>query len=783
MLSVKPRKKSAIEKIEAINGGVILSSERGMLRLMPQNPKCVRVTYTERENFGTHKGMGITYTGTYKDWCYHETETTLSLTTEAMCVEVNKQYGSIRYFNQVGECVLSEKERDCRELESFEAYCTVVDEKTQVEEIDTPDGKKTQIKQASKVFDKQLYHTKLHMAWQEDEVLYGLGQAEEGVLNLRGQTVYVHQANMKIGIPFFVSTKGYGFLSGTDSTAIFEDTAHGSFFYTEADEAMDYYIILGDTLDEIIGGYRQMTGKASMLPSWAYGFIQSQERYEDAEEILAVAEAFRTRQIGVDGLVLDWRSWKGEEWGQKTFDEERFKEPQKMIEVLHEKEIHFMISIWPNMNKGTANHRAFETIGGLFSGSTTYDVFSDKARALYWQQAYDGLFTKGVDAWWCDSCEPVAPEWTKQTCPQAGKLYNEYVERAGALMPYDKINAYPLAHARTMYEGQRSCCDTKRVTNLTRSTHSGGQRYGTILWSGDISATWEVFKKQIVAGLNFCATGLPYWTLDIGAFFVKKGEKWFWNGDYDKGTDDKGYQELFTRWYQYGAFLPIFRSHGTDVRREMWLVDKEEGIFYQAMVKANRLRYTLLPYIYSYAFEVWKDDRTMMRLLAFDFKKDKTVYTIDDQYMFGGSMMVCPVTKPMYYDVDSKPIQDCPRTRKVYFPKGCAWYDYATQERIEGGTTKEVVATIERMPLYVKEGSILVTAKGLQSSKGLEGVEKYYVIYGNQDCETLYYSDKGDGYGYEQGDYKTDVLRWHHEQGVLYKNDEVVEAKYVRHIK
>ena len=281
-----------------------------------------------------------------------------------------------------------------------------------------------------------------------------------------------------------------------------------------------------------------------------------------------------------------------------------------------------MMSIWPNMAPQSDNYKEFKQKGLLLPGSQIYDAFSEKGRRLYWNQIRQGLFCHGVDAWWCDSCEPITPEWGRKMKPEAGQMYYDFVKEAGNFMPIRLANAYGLYHAKAIYEGQRDCTEDKRVINLIRSAYAGSQKYGTISWSGDIYADWDTLKKQIVAGLNFCASGMPYWTLDIGAFFVKKGEEWFWNGHYENGNADPGYRELYVRWLQYGVFLPIFRSHGTDCRREPWNSGDKGDPFYDAILSAIRLRYHLLPYIYSLAGNVWRKNGTIMRLLAFDFPED-----------------------------------------------------------------------------------------------------------------------------------------------------------------
>ncbi|HWT27697.1 MAG TPA: TIM-barrel domain-containing protein [Mobilitalea sp.] len=635
-----------------------------------------------------------------------------------------------------------------------------------IERIVTPDGVKEVVKDAAKVFDRKLYKTRLHLEWQEEEALYGLGQQEEGYLNLRGTTVLLHQANMKIAIPMLVSSLGYGILVDTYSPMIFNDNNYGSYLYTEADYEMDFYFIYGSDMDGVIRGYRYLTGKAVMLPKWAYGYVQSQERYETAQELIEVVKEHRKRNIGLDCIVLDWCSWEGNLWGQKTFDQTRFLDPNAMMKELHEQHANLMVSIWPNMSEDCDNYKEFLDKKLLLQASNIYNPFDEEGRKLYWKQANEGLFSHGIDAWWCDSSEPFTPEWNHMGKPEPITMYHEFYDTCSRYIPAQFTNSYGLYHARTMYEGQRKLTSEKRVVNLTRNGYTGQQRYGTILWSGDISADWKTLKRQIAAGLNFCASGLPYWTLDIGAFFVKKGVQWFWNGEYEKGNDDPGYKELFTRWYQFGCFLPMFRGHGTDFRRELWNFGDAGDPFYNALIKMNHLRYQLMPYIYSIAARVWKDDYTLLRMLAFDFANDSKARMKDDQFMFGDCMLVCPVTVPMYYDKNSRPIEAA-KSREVYLPKGTGWYDFWTNQYYEGGLTIQAEAPIDRIPLYVREGSILPMTCFMKYVNEIPNAPIEVRVYTGKDTEFELYEDEGNSYRYEGGEYAITKLVWSEEDQKL----------------
>lgn len=762
MLQVEKRKCFAIISTEKYENSLYLHTEKGDIRVAPQSPSIIRISYTQKDKFSDSPGVGIEPVKAFEGWTYKDNGKDIILLTECLRVSIAKDTSSISFYDKEGKLLLSERKENSKCLETFQAYKTIIDEHSVIKKIDTPDGIKNVIEYATKELDRELYHTTVFWEWQDDEILYGLGQHEDGIFNLRGTVRYLHQANLKIAIPMLLSTKGYGLLVPTGSPAIFSDVEYAdSFFYTEADEELNYYFIYGPAFDRIIKGYRILTGKASMLPRWAFGYMQSQERYETQEEILRIASEIRKRHIGADTIVLDWHYWEGELWGQKSFDGSRFPSPDEMINKLHEDNIHFMVSIWPSMHVNSDNYMEMSKADLLLPASDIYDALSERGRVLYWKQAQEGLHKYGVDAWWCDSCEPFTPEWTRAAQPLPEKMYEDFLEQTQKMLPADLGNTYGLFHAQGIYEGQRAAEPHKRVVNLIRSGYTGAQKYGTIFWSGDTYASWDNLRKQIAAGLSFCASGLPYWTFDIGGFFVKSGEPWFWSGEYDNGNEDMGYRELFTRWFQLGALLPIFRNHGTDVRRELWEFGEPGDMFYDALIAADRLRYQLLPYIYSCAGKVWKDDETIMRLLAFDYIDDAKALLIEDQYLLGPSLMVCPVTYPMYYTHNSKALEGAPKTREVYLPAGSEWYDFWTDEKYAGGQTVSVCADIKRTPLFVKAGSIIPMAgREIEFAEALSDAGIHIHVYPGQDAEYELYEDSGDGYEYEQGGFTSRKMKW-----------------------
>lgn len=775
MLIAKPRASAQIIAVEQTKNSIVLRSQAEVIHLIPVSDCAVRIICTKVETREKAEPWGRGPLGPLplSNVSLVEDDKSISIILPNLTIKIERKSASFSYHKPDGTLLLKERDKDSRTMESFQSYR--VEQAGRIEHIQTADGAKTFVRDAVRVPDKQLYHTRMHFEWQQGEALYGLGQHEEGVLNLRGHQVYLHQANRKIAIPLLVSSLGYGILMNTSSTMIFSDTEYGSYLYTEAVPQLDFYFINGEGMDGVVSEYRRLTGKASMLPRWAFGYLQSQERYESQKEICQVAKEYRRRGIGLDGIVLDWCSWEDGMWGQKSFDHSRFPDPSNMIQTLHDEDVHFMISIWPNMDPKCENHKEMKEKNLLLPFSDIYNARTEQARKCYWEQVKRGLYQYGVDAWWCDSSEPFTPEWSHVERTEPASQYEEYKKTAGEFLGDMHTNDFALYHAKGIYEGQRGEIENggpnKRVFNLTRSAWTGQQQYGTVMWSGDTSASWETFRRQIPAGLNFCASGLPYWTADIGAFFVKNGETWYWDGEYDDTVEDPAYLELYTRWYQWCCFLPIFRGHGTDCRRELWNFQGADGVFYQAMLRANKLRYELLPYIYSTAGKVWLYDASMIRMLAFDFPKDAKALEITDQYLFGESLMVCPVTENMYYKksaTGAEKLENPSKVRDVYLPEGCGWYDFWTNTYYEGGQWIEAEAPIERIPLFVKEGSILPMQRPANSTaETVMSGNLTFVVYAKKDCSYELYTDDGDGYAYENGAYTLETYMWNQSEQIL----------------
>lgn len=697
---VKP-KSSFIKEITRDENKIFLKSERETLRLSVYDKDIIRVSVTHNADgmFEKEQGEEFLPCTINAPFSLEENQDEIIIKTDLLIAKVNRKNGCVSFYRE--KLLFSEAQENPHILEKFDSYKTAGNIK--VEEIQTADGLKKRITAADKIFDKTLNHTKLQFNFATDEKLYGLGQAEEGVWNLRGTTQYLHQANKKIAIPFLVSNFGYGLIFTTQSPAIFSDTAYGSYFYTTADYYLDYFFVAPESKSRITAKMRELTGKALKLPDWAFGYVQSQERYETQEEILQTVAQFKKHDIPLSTIVLDWLSWDDGMWGQKTFDLKRFPDATKMVEELHKQNVRFMISIWPSMDEKCDNYKEMKENGCLLPGINICNVFEKKGRELYWKQTREGLAKHGIDAWWCDSSEPVTPEWNHLEKPTPENMFAEYVASSSDIMPIEKANAYGYFHSKGIFEGSTRDYPGRPVINLTRNGYLGSQKYGVIIWSGDISATWQVLKNQVVAANQISLSGLPYWTLDIGGFFVKKGIQWYWNGDYDDTTQNAGYRELYTRWLQFAAFLPVFRAHGTDCRREPWNFMDDTNIFYNAIVKFIKLRYEFLPYIKEVEESVCDNDEMILRPLFTQFN-DKACEDISTQFMFGPKYMICPVTKPMYFDKEGKPL-DCEKTWDVYLPSDCDWVDYWTGKTEKGGRWIKARAEIDRIPVYYPTNS------------------------------------------------------------------------------
>lgn len=678
----------------------------------------------------------------------------------------------IRFKNRHGDVILEETGHA---LIPKAVYRYVIDGEPVVQTKHTANGDVAFIENARREQSGTAYHGRLVFHVAEGEHLYGLGQHEDGVYDYRGRREYLYQTNMKITVPFLLSSRNYGLLVDTQSAMVFDEQNGVMYFELETVADLSYYVITGENFDEIIATLRALTGRAPMLPRWAFGYIQSKERYRSSDELISTAATFRSLGIPVDCIVQDWFTWAEDLWGEKRPDPKRYPDLSTLMNALHEKHVKLMVSIWPNMVPKGPNYHAFEERALLLPNSSVYDAFQEEGRALYWRQCEEYWFRAGIDAWWCDNAEPFSDADWNGAAKRAELLrYRLVVTDSEKSMDWTRLNTYGLYHARGIYENWRRQTSAKRVMNLTRSTYTSGQRYGVVAWSGDHSAKWSVLKNQITEGIKFCMSGMPYWTLDIGGFFTvrdqyenrgcnKAGDRtplWFWNGDYNDGVNDLGYRELYVRWLQYAVFLPVFRAHGTDTPREPWHFGKPGEPFYDTILSFIRLRYRLLPYIYSTAAAVSFHHDTMMRSLMFDFAHDSRVAEISGSYMFGRSMLVCPVTEPMYYGPNSTPLPETDQTWPVYLSEGTLWYNFWTNKAYQGGQTVVCEAPLQSVPLFVRAGSIIPLSDPLTYADERSGECSMLVVYDGADGSLALYNDEGDGYAYERGVYSMVHLRY-----------------------
>lgn len=529
-------------------------------------------------------------------------------------------------------------------------------------------------------------------------------------------------------------------------------------WWGEMQEQIDYYIIGGGSPDKVISGYRTLTGKAQIMPKWAMGYWQCRERYRSQDEIVGTLAEMRRRGIPVDNIVQDWQYWEDDQWGSHEFDKSRYPDPQAMADSIHSMGGRLMISVWPKFYTGTEHFRELDSKGWIYQTAVRdsiedwlgyqqsfYDAYAEGARKLFWEQMNEHLFRYGIDAWWMDASEPNIHDCTdmdyrKAMCgPTALGTSTQY------------FNAYALMNAQAIYEGQRTVAPDQRVFLLTRSGFAGIQRYSTASWSGDIGTRWEDMKAQISAGLNFAMSGIPYWTQDIGGFSVENRYVAANQAFYENGTvseDLEEWRELQTRWHQMGMFNPLYRSHGQYPFREPWHIAPEGSPAYEAILKCDRMRYALMPYIYTLASRTWFDDYTIMRPLVMGFTDDKTAREIGDQFMFGDALMVCPV------------YQYKARTRRLYLPEGL-WYDANDGFKpVLGGRFLTADAPYEHIPVYARAGQIVVCGPDIQFTAQPQDGSLNIFVFAGANADFTLYEDDGVSYAYERGEYKQIPMHW-----------------------
>ena len=795
------------------SNGVNLILSDGTLSLSPLAENAVRIKFYEKVENTLPE---LIFTSRLPTPTFHvaDSPARLELQTSSIIVDVDKQTGALSFSDHSGKLFLKEKSGTRKVI---------------------PDS----------VIGQSCFVAEQSFESPGDEYLFGLGQFQDGHLNVKNITRRLTQVNSQIALPFIYSNRGYGILwhqygltdfnpadnvialgkrvqsttgdnqlaevtttSGTQKISqhqslytgtltIPENGTYSIFLdlgdmdnrqfvvidgkpwidisnfwlpptadalvYLQAGEhqvqvvckstntpklswkrtdntttfrspnapMLDYIVLYGPSADDVIATYRNLSGAVPMLPRWAYGFWQCRERYTSGADLVNAVKEFRARNIPMDVIVQDWQYWGNKGWGVPMFDTTHYANPAGFIKEIHELNAHFNISIWSNPDKNSAIGKEFVSKDLFIPDTKWLDYFNPQTRNLYWNTLNENLFSHGVDSWWMDATEPENDALHGQrTFLGPGDFYRL---------------TYPLFVSRAVYEGQRETNSSKRVCILTRSAFLGQQRYGTINWSGDIGGTWDSFKRQIVAGLNYTITGMPYWTTDIGGFF-RPG-----NSQYT----DEHYQELLTRWYQWGTFNPIFRIHGYQTETEPWHYGQQVQEHMREMLN---LRYRLLPYIYSDAWQVTKNGSTMMRPLVMDFKSDTSALNQPFEYMFGNAFLVAPVTEPKVNEWG------------VYLPKSIAWYDFWTANRFDGGQAIKITAPIDQIPLFVKAGSIIPMGPVIQyATERNDQIE--IRIYPGADGTLTLYEDENDNYEYEKEIYSTITFTWNDVKKVLTVGD------------
>lgn len=723
--------KAAVRSYLVKDSSVVFTLDKGMMEISVCRADLIGVKYTIFDHFPVKPSLVIDHHWSPVPFKVAESGVWIVITTARLAVRVNRATNQVIYADLRGNVIASESENDNKTM----APVTIAGIRT--------------------------YRCSTRFNSPADEGLYGLGchPLDSLSINYKGRDQDLAIKYMTGAIPVLLSTRGYGLMWDNYSASRF-DGKEGFSYTSESGKQVDYYLFYGPDFDHIISLYRTATGVAPLFPKWAFGLFQSQDRYKSQQEILSVKDNYRKNHIPVDVIVQDWFYWAPEPIGSHVMNPQRYPDPRGMLEELHKANIHGMISIWPVFGSGTQNFTALQKIGGLtgitwdnfvtHTFDTYYDPYNPKARALYWREARDSLIARyGWDAWWIDQCEPDNGDLLDV------RKQNDFFIGKGI----DYFNTYALMHTKGVYEGWRRDIPGKRAFFLARQSFAGEQRNAATLWSSDITTTFSSFRDQVPQGINACASGIPYWTSDIGGY-ISRTDK---DGIPDWSTPL--HRELFTRWFQFGAFCPIFRIHGKGERAlfsDNW-DDKTKAI----LLTYDKLRYRLLPYIYSLAGRVTLENYTIMRALPFDFRNDPKVYDIPDQYMFGPAFLVNPVTRPETAAAGRPGAAGTGRlaapgenTRPVYLPAGSRWYDFWTGRVLDGGQTIDAPAPIDILPLYVKAGSVVPMGPVMEYATEKPGADIELRIYPGADGRFTYYEDENDNYNYEKGRYATFTITW-----------------------
>lgn len=714
-------------------------------------PSTVRIVKSENKNIPDKQSLSVIIKPEQVKYSVSRTNENVKLSSKKLSVNIDTKNGILTFNDSKGVVLLKES-----------AYS---------------------LKKRDSGADKGAFVVNTTFSLDNEEPIYGLGIMQDGKMNLRGISKQMIQGNTDDYMNIIQSIKGYGIFWDNYSPTNFKDNADGMSFTSEVGDCIDYYFMYGGNADGVISEIRTLTGDVPMLPLWSYGFMQSRERYKSSAELLEVLRTYRQQQIPIDCMIQDWQYWGSNYlWNAMEFNNPDFPNAQRMIDEVHNSNAHLMISIWSSFGPMTKPFRELKEKNLLFgfqtwpqsglsdwpprmdypSGVRVYDAYSSDARDIYWNHL-TRLNDMKIDGWWMDSTEPDRNEFKDSD-----------MEAPTAMGSYRKvINAYPLMTVGGVYDHQRAVTSDKRVLILTRSAFAGQQRYGANTWSGDTRTSWQTLRNQIPAGLNFAMTGNPNYNSDLGGFFADN-----YNEGYMDATAPKNplFQELYVRWIQYGVFSPMMRSHGTEVPREIYYYGKPGEPTYDALVNAVKLRYSLLPYIYSTAWQVTNNNGTFQRALAMDFKNDSKVWDIADEFMFGSELLIAPVVKAQYTvenatkwsrsGLSSVNFKD-EKKYSLYLPAGTKWYDFNSGKIFDGGQEISYSTTLNTIPIFVRAGSIIPIGPDVQYSNEKTWDALTIRVYAGADGKFSLYEDEGDNYNYEKGAYSTIGFIWNDKNNQL----------------
>jgi alpha-D-xyloside xylohydrolase len=728
------------QSYQKTTSGVKASVNGIAIELQFYSPEIVRVIKVPDGKIFTKESLSVTKKPEQVQIDFKQRGDIIKLNSKRLNVSLNLKSGELSFTSNAGVALLKEKQDGV-------AFTPFDDA-----------GNKTYTVSQAFVLDK-------------DEPIYGLGQHQRGNLNQRNQRYdNMIQGNTEDVVPLFQSAKGYGVFWDNYSPTSFDDNAKETSFKSDVGDGIDYYFMYGGNADGVIADMRNLSGQAPMFPLWTFGYWQSKERYKSQDEVVGVVKKYRDLKVPLDGIIQDWQYWGGNYlWNAMDFLNADYSNPQKMINDVHGLNAHMIISIWASFGPQTLPYKELKAKNMLLdfntwpesgsdkwppnmdypSGVRPYDAYNPEARDIYWKYMNKGLFSVGLDGWWMDSTEPDHLHFKPSDLDL--KTY---------LGSFRKVrNAFPLMTVGGVYDHQRAASSDKRVFILTRSAFAGQQRYGANTWSGDVTSSWRALQQQIPTGLNFSLSGIPYWNSDIGGFFLTR---------FRRKLADPDYRELYTRWIEFGTFCPMMRSHGTDAPREIYQFGSKGDKVYDAIDKYINLRYRLLPYIYTASWDVTNHQSSMMRALVMDFANDSNALNITDEYMFGKSLLVSPVTSPMYTKPgtiqgrDTVKLEDFSlvKSKQTYLPKGTEWYDFWTGEKLAGGQKVSKQTPLDIIPLYVKAGSILPLGPEVQYATEKKWDDLEIRVYPGADGDFTLYEDENDNYNYEKGKYSEIKFHW-----------------------